>query len=148
MTRQPGPCGHPHLIERALACISMHGPAWFPPLTPRPSQRRIAHAGDPNAMNDLASAIAEAFRLIAALDANLAEIVLLSLKVSLSGTCFAALFGLPIGALIAIAHFRGRGLAILLVNALMGLPPVVVGLLVYVMLSNAGPMGGFGLLYS
>jgi tungstate transport system permease protein len=99
-------------------------------------------------MNDLASAVAEAFRLIAGLDANLAEIVLLSLKVSLSATCLAALLGLPIGALIAIANFPGRGVAILLINALMGLPPVVVGLLVYVMLSNAGPMGGFGLLYS
>jgi tungstate transport system permease protein len=99
-------------------------------------------------MNDLASAFAEAVRLIAALDASLAEIVLLSLKVSLSATCLAALIGLPIGALIAIANFPGRGVAILLINALMGLPPVVVGLLVYVMLSNAGPMGGFGLLYS
>jgi tungstate transport system permease protein len=99
-------------------------------------------------MNDLVSAVAEAFRLIAAFDANLAEIVLLSLKVSISATCLAALLGLPIGALIAIANFPGRGLAILLINALMGLPPVVVGLIVYVMLSNAGPMGGFGLLYS
>jgi tungstate transport system permease protein len=99
-------------------------------------------------MNDFASAIAEAFRLIATLDGNLAEIVLLSLKVSLSATFFAALLGLPIGALVAIANFPGRGLAILLINALMGLPPVVVGLVVYVMLSNAGPMGGFGLLYS
>jgi tungstate transport system permease protein len=99
-------------------------------------------------MNDLAAAVAEAFRLIAALDANLAEIVLLSLKVSLSATCLAALLGLPIGALIAIANFPGRGVVILLINALMGLPPVVVGLLVYVMLSNTGPMGGFGLLYS
>jgi len=99
-------------------------------------------------MNDLVSAVAEAFRLIAALDASLAEIVLLSLRVSVSATFLAALFGLPIGALIAIAKFPGRGLAILLINALMGLPPVVVGLMVYVMLSNAGPMGGFGLLYS
>jgi len=99
-------------------------------------------------MNDFASAIAEAFRLIAALDGHLTEIVLLSLRVSISATCLAALFGLPLGALIAIASFRGRGLVILMINALMGLPPVVVGLIVYVMLSNAGPMGGFGLLYS
>lgn len=99
-------------------------------------------------MNDLTSAVVEAFRLIASLDAGLAEIVLLSLRVSLSATCLAALLGLPLGALIAIANFPGRGLTILLINALMGLPPVVVGLLVYVMLSNAGPMGGFGLLYS
>lgn len=99
-------------------------------------------------MNDLASAVAEAFRLIATLDAALGEIVVLSLRVSLSATLFAAVLGLPVGALIAIARFPGRGLAILLINALMGLPPVVVGLIVYVMLSNAGPMGGFGLLYS
>ena len=99
-------------------------------------------------MNDFASAIAEAFRLIAALDANLAEIVVLSLRVSISATLAAALIGLPVGALLAIARFPGRAVVILIVNALMGLPPVVVGLMVYLMLSNAGPMGGFGLLYS
>jgi len=99
-------------------------------------------------MSDFGSAIGEAVRLIAALDTSLAEIVLLSLQVSLSATGLAALIGLPIGALIAIANFPGRGLAILTINALMGLPPVVVGLVVYVMLSNAGPMGSFGLLYS
>jgi tungstate transport system permease protein len=60
----------------------------------------------------------------------------------------AALIGLPVGGLIAIASFRGRSVLILAINALMGLPPVVVGLVVYLMLSNAGPMGGFGLLYS
>ncbi len=99
-------------------------------------------------MQDFASAFGEAFRLIAALDASLAEIVWLSLKVSVSATCCAALIGLPLGALVAIATFPGRPLVILLINALMGLPPVVVGLMVYLMLSNAGPMGGFGLLYS
>jgi tungstate transport system permease protein len=99
-------------------------------------------------MQDFAAAIAEAFRLIAAFDASLAEIVALSLQVSLSATVCAALIGLPIGALIAIAGFRDRSVVILLVNALMGLPPVVVGLVVYLVLSNAGPMGSFGLLYS
>jgi len=99
-------------------------------------------------VHDFIAAITEALRLIAALDASLAEIVLLSLKVSLSATCLAALIGLPVGALVAIANFPGRTLVILLINALMGLPPVVVGLIVYLMLSNAGPMGGFGLLYS
>jgi tungstate transport system permease protein len=99
-------------------------------------------------MQDIAAAIAEALRLIAGLDANLAEIVALSLKVSLSATACAAMIGLPLGALIAMSSFRGRSMLILLVNALMGLPPVVVGLVVYIMLSNAGPMGGFGLLYS
>ena len=99
-------------------------------------------------MQDFTAAIGEALRLIAAFDANLAEIVGLSLRVSITATCLAALVGLPVGALIAIAAFRGRAFVILLVNALMGLPPVVVGLIVYVMLSNAGPLGGFGLLYS
>lgn len=99
-------------------------------------------------MHDFASAIGEAFRLIAALDASLAEIVMLSLKVSISATLCAALIGLPLGAIVAIASFPGRPVVILIINALMGLPPVVVGLVVYLMLSNAGPMGGFGLLYS
>jgi tungstate transport system permease protein len=99
-------------------------------------------------MHDFAAAIVEALRLIAAFDANLTEIVGLSLRVSITATCLAALVGLPLGALLAIASFRGRALVVLLVNALMGLPPVVVGLIVYLMLSNSGPMGGFGLLYS
>jgi tungstate transport system permease protein len=99
-------------------------------------------------MQDFTAAIGEALRLIAAFDVNLAEIVGLSLRVSIAATCLAALIGLQLGALLAIANFRGRALAILLVNALMGLPPVVVGLIVYLVLSNAGPMGGFGLLYS
>jgi len=99
-------------------------------------------------MQDFLGAIADAFRLIAGFDASLGEIVALSWKVSLFATLLAALIGLPIGAVIAISVFRGRPLLILLVNALMGLPPVVVGLAIYLMLSNAGPMGGFGLLYS
>jgi tungstate transport system permease protein len=99
-------------------------------------------------MQDFLGAIGEAFRLIGEFDANLAEIVLLSWKVSLSATVLAALIGLPIGALIAISVFRGRSLLILLVNALMGLPPVVVGLLVYLMLSRSGPLGELGLLFT
>jgi tungstate transport system permease protein len=99
-------------------------------------------------MHDFSSALGEAFRLIAAFDANLSEIVLLSLRVSLTATLLSALIGLPLGALVAIANFPGRGSVILIINALMGLPPVVVGLIVYLMLSNSGPMGGFGLLYS
>lgn len=99
-------------------------------------------------MLDIAGAALEALRLIAVLDADLLQIVGLSLQVSLSATLLAAVIGLPLGALVAIASFRGRSLVILLINALMGLPPVVVGLAVYLMLSNSGPMGGFGLLYS
>jgi len=99
-------------------------------------------------MLDFTGAALEALRLIAAFDPDLLQIVGLSLYVSLSATLLAAVIGLPLGALVAIASFRGRSLVILLINALMGLPPVVVGLVVYLMLSNAGPMGGFGLLYS
>jgi tungstate transport system permease protein len=99
-------------------------------------------------MQDFAAAIAEALRLIASLDADMVEIVLLSLKVSLSATLLGAIIGLPLGALIAISAFPGRAVAIVLVNAMMGLPPVVVGLAVYLALSNAGPLGSFGLLYS
>ena len=99
-------------------------------------------------MLDFTGAALEALRLIAAFDRDLMQIVGLSLYVSLSATLLAAVIGLPLGALVAIASFRGRSLVILLINALMGLPPVVVGLVVYLMLSNAGPMGGFGLLYS
>jgi tungstate transport system permease protein len=99
-------------------------------------------------MQDFAGAISEAFRLIAVLDPGLAEIVALSLKVSLSAAFCAAVIGLPIGALVAIGSFPGRAIVIVLINASMGLPPVVVGLIIYLLLSNAGPMGGFGLLYS
>ena len=99
-------------------------------------------------MLDFTGAALEALRLIAAFDPDLLQIVGLSLYVSLSATVLAAVIGLPLGALVAIASFRGRSLVILLINALMGLPPVVVGLVVYLMLSNAGPMGSFGLLYS
>ncbi|KAB2917490.1 MAG: ABC transporter permease subunit [Hyphomicrobiaceae bacterium] len=99
-------------------------------------------------MHDFTTAFLEALRLIAVADASLMEIVWLSLKVSISATLLAAIVGLPIGALVAMGSFRGRSVVVLLINSLMGLPPVVVGLIVYLMLSNSGPMGGFGLLYS
>jgi len=76
------------------------------------------------------------------------RIVLLSLQVSLTAVCIAALVGLPLGALIAVRRFRGRHTLIVFLNALMGLPPVVVGLLVYLMLSRAGPLGPLGLLFT
>jgi tungstate transport system permease protein len=96
--------------------------------------------------------ISEAFGLALALvlsgDADLIEIVLLSLRVSLTATVVACLIGLPIGALVAIARFRGRNAVLIVMNALMGLPPVVVGLLVYLYLSRSGPLGFLGLLYT
>jgi tungstate transport system permease protein len=76
------------------------------------------------------------------------DIVLLSLRVSLSAVGLAALAGLPLGAAIAVTRFPGRSAVIVLLNALMGLPPVVVGLAVYLLLSRAGPLGGLGLLFT
>ncbi|MEM6943607.1 MAG: ABC transporter permease, partial [Pseudomonadota bacterium] len=99
-------------------------------------------------MQDFGAAFALAFELIASFDADLTEIVGLSLEVSLAATLIACVIGMPLGALLAIARFRGRGAVLVGVNALMGLPPVVVGLLVYLALSRAGPLGVFGLLYT
>ena len=76
------------------------------------------------------------------------EIVALSLRVSLSAVALASLLGLPLGAAIAVGRFPGRHAVIVVLNALMGLPPVVVGLLVYLLLSRAGPLGELGLLFT
>ena len=99
-------------------------------------------------MQDFGEAIGLAVALIASGDADLLEIVALSLRVSLTATALACLIGIPVGALLAIASFPGRGAAIVLINALMGLPPVVVGLIVYLHLSRSGPLGFLGLLYT
>jgi len=99
-------------------------------------------------LQDFGEAIGLALALIASGDADLLEIVALSLRVSLTATALACLIGIPVGALLAIASFPGRGAAIVLVNALMGLPPVVVGLIVYLHLSRSGPLGFLGLLYT
>lgn len=99
-------------------------------------------------MQDFSSAFGEAFRLLSVLDPGLLEIVGLSLRVSLSAVALAALIGFPLGAVIAVLRFPGHGFAVLLLNAMMGLPPVVVGLLVYLALSNAGPLGALQLLYT
>ena len=87
-------------------------------------------------------------RLIGSADPQLLAIVVLSLKVSLSAVVLATLFALPLGAAVAVARFPGRRALIVLLNALMGLPPVVVGLVVYLLLSRAGPLGEFGLLFT
>ncbi|MCF8179255.1 MAG: ABC transporter permease [Sulfuritalea sp.] len=89
-----------------------------------------------------------AWTLVAGADARLADIVLLSLKVSMGATLIACVAGMPIGALLAVGRFPGRRVLIVLFNGLMGLPPVVVGLLVYLLLSRAGPLGQWGLLFS
>jgi tungstate transport system permease protein len=98
--------------------------------------------------NDLGQAFAQAFALVARLDPQLIGIVALSLKVSLTAVVLAALVGLPFGALLAVERFRGRQALIVLLNALMGLPPVVVGLVVYLLLSRAGPLGSLGILFT
>ena len=99
-------------------------------------------------MGDMGAALVRALELITAMDDDLVEIVLLSLQVSLSAVALAALIGLPVGAMVALLRFPGRGGVITLLNALMGLPPVVVGLVVYLMLSRAGPLGDLGLLFT
>lgn len=98
--------------------------------------------------NDLSSAVWQALLLIARLDGDLIEIVGLSLRVSLTAVLLAALIGVPMAASLALFRFPGRKVLALAVNAGMGLPPVVVGLMVYLMLSRSGPLGTFGLLYS
>jgi tungstate transport system permease protein len=81
-------------------------------------------------------------------DARLWQIVALSLTVSLSAVLLASALGLPLGALIAVGRFPGRRAVVVTLNALMGLPPVVVGLIVYLLLSRAGPLGSLGLLFT
>ncbi|HIP78965.1 MAG TPA: ABC transporter permease subunit [Kiloniellaceae bacterium] len=99
-------------------------------------------------MQDFGAAFAEAFALIVGLDAELVAIIGLSLRVTFSAVVIACLLGLPLGALLAVGRFPGRGALIVVVSALMGLPPVVVGLAVYLMLSSAGPLGVLQLLYT
>ena len=99
-------------------------------------------------MENFAAAFLAAFELIVGLDAELVEIVSLSLQVSLTAVLCAAVIGLPIGAALGVARFPGRQAVIVLLNALMGLPPVVAGLVIYLLLSRAGPLGELGLLFT
>jgi len=93
-------------------------------------------------------ALLTALALIVQLDENLLDIVLLSLRVSLSAVAIATALGLPLGAAIAVGRFPGRQVVIVTLNAFMGLPPVVVGLVIYLLLSRAGPLGPLGLLFT
>ena len=99
-------------------------------------------------MNTVSESLVLATGLVMNVDANLVDIVILSLQVSLTATCLAAWVGLPLGAAIAVGRFPGRHALIVVLNAMMGLPPVVVGLLVYLLLSRAGPLGSYGLLFT
>jgi len=99
-------------------------------------------------MPDLIEAFHTALRLIATLDPGLIEIVVLSLQVSLLAVILASLVGFPLGGSLAVYRFPGRGAVTAILNALMGLPPVVAGLAIYLLLSNAGPLGVLQLLYT
>ena len=99
-------------------------------------------------MGDIVRAISIAFGLILHLDAELFRIVSLSLTVSLTAVLLASVASLPLGAALAVVSFRGRAAVIVLFNALLGLRPVVVGLVVYIMLSRSGPFGFLGLLFT
>jgi tungstate transport system permease protein len=99
-------------------------------------------------MADLTEAFHTALRLIATLDPKLVGIVLLSLKVSLTAVAIASLIGFALGGALAVYRFPGRGAVSASLSALMGLPPVVAGLFVYLLLSNTGPLGVLQLLYT
>ncbi len=99
-------------------------------------------------METLSQSFATAARLIASGDMKLAAIVLLSLKVSITALMLASLLGLPAGAALAVARFPGRQTLTVILNGFMGLPPVLVGLVVYLLLSRAGPLGGLGILFT
>lgn len=99
-------------------------------------------------MGELHEAFRHALGMIAGLDRELIDIVGLSLRVSLTATILAFCAGAPLGVMLAMSRFRGRRAVLVLVNALLGLPPVVVGLAVYLLLSRSGPLGGLGLLFT
>jgi len=99
-------------------------------------------------MTGFDAALGQAASLVVSGDTKLVEIVVLSLKVSLLSVVFASAIGFPVGALVAVARFPGRNSVIVVLNALMGLPSVVVGLVVYLLLSRAGPLGELGILFT
>ena len=99
-------------------------------------------------MNEIFAGLQEAFRLIFTFDSDLIEITLRSLQVSVTALLIASALALPLGTWLAIRRFRYRRFAIVVLNALMGLPPVVVGLMVYLLFSRSGPFGVMGLLFT
>ncbi len=136
-------------LEYTVRAIQQAAYGLDSPDTVMHSLPRISNFGkECTIMPDFAASLAESFGLIFRGNAELWAIVLLSLKVSLSAVILACVIGMPFGAWIAVARFPGRNALVILVNALMGLPPVVVGLLVYLSLSSAGPLGVLQLLYT
>ena len=99
-------------------------------------------------MDDIWGGLSSAFMLVISLDSDLLEIVLRSLQVTLTAVVVASIIGLPLGAWLAVNRFKYRRATIAFLNALMGLPPVVVGLIVYILFSRSGPFGVFGLLFT
>jgi tungstate transport system permease protein len=99
-------------------------------------------------MDEMTRGAATALNLVVTGDRELLEIVLRSLGVSVLAVTFAGLIGLPLGTLLAVTRFPGRKVLIVVINALMGLPPVVVGLVIYLLLSRSGPLGALGLLFT
>jgi tungstate transport system permease protein len=99
-------------------------------------------------MDDFIQAVLNAIALVGNFDPELTRIVVLSLRVSLSASVIATMIGAPLGGALAISQFPGRKIVIVLVNALLGLPPVVVGLAIYLLLSRSGPLGFAGLLFT
>jgi len=99
-------------------------------------------------MHDFVQAFMTAVALVGSFDPELVGIVALSLRVSLSASMIAMVIGAPLGGALAVGRFRGRHAAIVLANALLGLPPVVVGLIIYIVLSRSGPLGFAGLLFT
>lgn len=99
-------------------------------------------------MHDFWQAVVSALSMLGGLDPELVGIVSLSLRVSLSASIIALFIGAPTGALLAVIDFRGRNILVILANALLGLPPVVAGLAVYLLLSRSGPLGSAGLLFT
>ena len=99
-------------------------------------------------MDFYGESLQQAFSLIISADAELVEVFWLSVKVSLTALLIACAVGLPLGAFLAVQRFSGRGMLIGFINTLMGMPPVVIGLIVYLHLSRSGPLGWMGLLYT
>ena len=99
-------------------------------------------------MSWILASLADAFSLALSFDPKLYSIIMLTLKVSVTAALISALLGATLGACVAVGKFPGRGVLIVLFNAAMGLPPVVAGLIVYLLLSRAGPLGAFGMLFT
>jgi len=99
-------------------------------------------------MNEITQGLAQAFSLVISLDRELITISWRSLYVTLTALLISTLIAVPLAAFLVVNHFRFKRLIIAILNALMGLPPVVVGLIVYILFSRSGPLGVLGLLYT